>query len=516
MQTDHSPPGQSPLVNHHTSAPPQLPPKELPRFESTHTSAATSIDLGPPLASMRNSVMSWEEVGGLDDRFVPSDAYYHKKSGSVSAKIGRKLGTAMRKRSQSRSSASSSLTGEPLSPSSLSMAIQNFGRRGSESSLTPSSASALPTMLRGSPVMLDADHMRHQPSISSLSPSLPSQAESVHTSILQHQLAENPSQVSFLPRADINDPRIHHSKMSPFPGIVNFERTSADPTPDTSPALTPLPRSNSNSSSRGPQGKNQQHGQTESILSLPASGEVSRRASDESTGKKSWLAKTFGHQPSGSVSTTLSRSSSINREVSRPEIYPSLDNRHAAHPNPTAQLSPESDPFAAPLPPLRPPHFHHRSASPSVSVVPELSEEGSRLTRFTVGVNRGGTNTPNIEEREEKMDSSQSGNPSNKLEQLDQLLAMSSDDLTRPEVLDDPPRKLLLAHQVLQIVNAHVSQRCAENCKPILMCWPMTEREGSISVPLQRYASHRQAHPLEQPCREPRYGFYREIHSAPG
>ena len=451
---DHSSQGQSPLINNHTSAPPLLPPKDLPRSESANASARTSeMNLSPPFASLRNSVMSWEEVGGPEDRSVPSDAFYHKKSGSVSAKIGRKIGTAMRKRSQSRSSAGSSLTGEPLSPGSLSIAIQNFGRRGSESSLTPSSASALRTMLRGSPNTLNADHMRHQPSISSLSPSLPSQTDSAHTSILQHQLADNPSQVSFIPRADINDPRIHHSKMSPFPGILNLERMSADPTPDASPRVTPLPRSDSNSSSLGPPAKNSHHGRTESILSVAPSGEGSRRASDESTGKKSWLAKAFGHQSSGS----LSRSSSINREISKPEDSPSLDSRPMGNQNPVVQFTSDSDPFAAPPPPLRPPHFHHRSASPSVSVVPELSEEGSRLTRFTVGVNRGGTNTPNIEELEEKMPSNNAEAAPSKLVRLNQLLALSSDDPTRPEILDDPPRKLLLAHQVLQVVNAHVS-----------------------------------------------------------
>ncbi len=43
------------------------------------------------------------------------------------------------------------------------------------------------------------------------------------------------------------------------------------------------------------------------------------------------------------------------------------------------------------------------------------------------------------------------------LERMDEVLALESDDPARPEMLDDPPRKLLLATQVLQVVNAHVS-----------------------------------------------------------
>lgn len=43
------------------------------------------------------------------------------------------------------------------------------------------------------------------------------------------------------------------------------------------------------------------------------------------------------------------------------------------------------------------------------------------------------------------------------LKRVDDLLAMGPDDPARPEILDDPPRKLLSSTQVLQVVNTHVS-----------------------------------------------------------
>jgi hypothetical protein len=41
------------------------------------------------------------------------------------------------------------------------------------------------------------------------------------------------------------------------------------------------------------------------------------------------------------------------------------------------------------------------------------------------------------------------------LQRMDNLLALPGNDPKRPDLLDDPPRKLLLAQQVLQVVNSH-------------------------------------------------------------
>lgn len=43
------------------------------------------------------------------------------------------------------------------------------------------------------------------------------------------------------------------------------------------------------------------------------------------------------------------------------------------------------------------------------------------------------------------------------LRRMDDLLELGPDDPARPDVLDDPPRKMLLSTQILQVVNAHVS-----------------------------------------------------------
>ena len=449
-----SPLDRSPLASRQSSVPPP-PPKDHHRMTSVNSSVETSESgLTPPGPSTRSSTMSWEELGGSEDRAVPSDALYHKKSGSMSAKFGRKIGTAMRKRRESRSSAASSLAGEPLSPNSLSVAIQNFGRRGSESSLSPGSAGALRSMMGETPTTTNpTDHVRHQPSISSLSPSL-SQADSAHNSLLQHQLAENPSQVSFLPRAKIDDPRIN-SKLSPFPGIANWEGMSPEPTPDTSPRIVPRSDLPPNGTARPGQ-----HGQSESILSLPP-GADSKRASDDSASKKSWLSKAFGQQTSPRSSGSVSRQGSMSKGDQRRDTSPSAS---IAQHSPSVPPTVEADPFAAPpAPPIRPLPLHHRSASPSVSVVPELSEEGSRLTRFTQG--RGAT--PRIEEPHAREDSrlaphveegrtSQAEDMGQKFKKLDWMMGLNSEDPARPDLLDDPPRKLLLAHQVLQVVNSQV------------------------------------------------------------
>jgi hypothetical protein len=91
-----------------------------------------------------------------------------------------------------------------------------------------------------------------------------------------------------------------------------------------------------------------------------------------------------------------------------------------------------------------------------VSVVPEVSEEGSRLTRFTT--HREINASPLHEEVEKEPTPRLPPKSMNVLQRMNDLLALSPDDPARPDILDDPPRKLLLATQVLQIVNVHVSR----------------------------------------------------------
>ena len=421
---------------------------------STPTRSLES-DLTPPSASQRASAMSWEEVGGLDDKAVPSDVQYHKKSGSISAKLGKNIRTAMRKRSQSRSSASSSLDGQPTSSKALSITVPRFSsRRGSDTSLSPSQASVAKSVVKTSPSIPQAEHVQHQPSVSSLSPSVPCQPESSANSILlQHQLSAEPSPKAWLPRADLSDPRIHSSKLSPFPGIDRLERKS--PADMVFPDTPKLLHQASDSLIPSQQRVTPAPTSGDSVYSLPlppTSPVETRRTSDDSVGKRGWLAKVFG-QTSPRSSGSMSRQSSNNDIRSLAHARkPSTDGLASF-----ASASMEMDPFARPPPPSAIPSRHH-SASPTVSVVPEVSEEGSRLTRFTA-TNRFETAPPLAEQDDKEVHENRALSQSSKevLSRIDALLALGPDDPARPDILDDPPRKLLLATQVLQVVNVHVS-----------------------------------------------------------
>lgn len=288
--------------------------------------------------------------------------------------------------------------------------------------------------------------------MSSLSPSLPSQPESSANSILlQHQLSGEQSPVGWLPRADLKDPRIHSSKLSPFPGIANLDR-KGEVTPLSPPLDMPkLVHQVSDSVVPSQQHTSGEYTAPESIYSLPLPTTTveSRRASDDSVGKRNWLAKAFGQQTSPRSSGGLtSRSNSGNDLAS---VVTSKVTRKVS----IDSGMPEADPFAGPIAPVNKPS-RHRSASPSVSIVPELSEEGSRLTRFTAHTRMDNASPAIPEEAQEEK---QALPPKSReiLSRMDDLLGMGPDDPARPDILDDPPRKLLLATQVLQVVNVHVS-----------------------------------------------------------
>jgi hypothetical protein len=389
---------------------------------STLTSAVVSEAESSTLShqAMRESGMSWTEVGGPADLEVPSDVRYHKKSGSVSAKFGRTVKTAMRKRSQSRSS------GDSNSPNVVGEVFNQvkatFSRRGSTTSSTTS------------PRVNSTAQMSHQPSMSSLSPSLARSESISNSALLQH---EGPNRDWMPRRADPDDPRIVSSKMSPFPGIAALEDKSRQLEPPVAPRLITQA-----SDSVVPTQQRTQAIEPIYALPLPTNDDSPRRGSAESTKKQGWLAKTF---------STPRSSGSLSRKSSVPD----------SSPVPDAQFSPSigSDPFAAP--PLSAPIAMRRTgsrtgrASPAVSVVPEGSEDGSRLTRFATPVNRLDQSTTPIME-----DTGLTGKSADVLHRMETMLALGMDDPARPEILDDPPRKLLLSTQVLQVVNAHVGWFC--------------------------------------------------------
>ncbi|WVW84590.1 hypothetical protein I302_106624 [Kwoniella bestiolae CBS 10118] len=400
-----------------------------PQVPSQEEAVDDESNLTPPSRSTTrtDSMMSWEEVGGREDQEirVPTDKTYHQKSGSFSAKLKGSVRSAMKKRSQSRTSITSSTTSPPASPMNLQPAT--FSRRESESSTTPS---------------YSKEHSpRHQPSVSSLSPSIAPDPQAAL--LLQHQLSNDPSQVSFLPRANLNDPRIMSAKLSPFPGIAQLERKNTD----GSVTLGEPPKLiHQVSDSAVP---SQQRATPpvvqESIyaLPLPTTHPDDKRASADSATRRNWLSKAFGH------STSPRSSGSVSRKSSSPDVA-----GEARTLGQGAQIiSSDVDPFAPPPPPqqnlgVKP--SRHRSASPSVSVVPEVSEEGSRFTRFISM--RGENNKPALlEHKEEELEQ----RSKDVLTRMDAVLALGPDDPARPEILDDPPRKLLLSTQILQVVNTH-------------------------------------------------------------
>ncbi|WWC70689.1 uncharacterized protein I206_104640 [Kwoniella pini CBS 10737] len=415
---------ESPLL--HSTHEVQQP--EAPYVDESADDEVAS-NLSPPsrATTRTNSMMSWEEVGGKDDQEVkvPTDKTYHQKSGSFSAKLKGSVRSAMKKRSQSRTSITSLTQSPPTSPHIAQP--MNFSRRGSESSTSPA---------------YQGEHSpRHQPSSSSLSPSLAPDSHSAM--LLQHQLSNDPSQVSFLPRATLDDPRVMSPKLSPFPGVLRLEK-SISVGASSSTLSEPPKLIHQVSDSAVP---SQQRATTpaipDSIYALPLPTHPDeRRASGDSATKRNWLSKAFGH------STSPRSSGGISRKSSSTDMHG--EGRTLGQ---GAQIiSSDVDPFAPPPPPhsLGVKAAKHRSASPSVSVVPEVSEEGSRYTRFISM--RGDNTTPAVPEiQEEHLDQ----RSKDVLNRMDAVLALGPDDPARPEILDDPPRKLLLSTQILQVVNTH-------------------------------------------------------------
>lgn len=413
--------------------------------------------------------MSWEEVGGLQDLEVPADAQYGKKSGSISAKLGRSVKDAMKKRSQSGASVSSLVAGSPPTSPRQGLndghggIVRRWSRRGSETSGTPSTRRTSKDTTGNAP----ADPVKHQPSVSSLSPSLPSQRDSANShansALLQHQLSQEPNGLTYVKRAELSDPRVFDSKLSPFPGAIVRSGSA--------PGIVEAPKMlHQASDSVVP---SQQRVLPSAVgadiyaLPLPQNPDV-RRGSDDSVSKRNWLAKAFNNaatpRSSGSTAPGSRKGSLAEGRVSptKHTRKPSADRLGQ-----TVVFS-DPDPFAdLPPPHTRPAPQQHqiRSTSPAVSVVPELSEEGSRFTRFT-NTTRMENASPLPEQDEAHLTAGDGLVPDvglprksvDVLNRMDDLLALTPDNPARPDMLDDPPRKLLAATQILQVVNINTAK----------------------------------------------------------
>ncbi|EIW73642.1 hypothetical protein TREMEDRAFT_67472 [Tremella mesenterica DSM 1558] len=421
----------------------------LAPYASRQTSSGGTDELEAPSISPRHSGGSWVDLVGTSSQ-VPSDPNsQHKHNQSVSSKFRSAI---RRKRSQSHSSSVS--RSPPTSPKILTDGlniVKTFSRRGSSSSMSPSTSTA-PSASRNSP-MLPAGHERspsHQPSMSSLSATASTAAhelpDSANSALIQHQLSVDhlQSHRGFMPRADLSDHRIN-AKLSPFPGFAQLEENVRHGAGGMeAPKLLHLASDSAIPS--------QQRTQAEaSIYNIPLSHpEDHKRGSADSASRRGWLAKAFGQ-------VSPRNSGGVSRKSSNPDIH---DRSPRSAESPLWNF--ESDPFAPPPPPPAVPARMGRkgSASPAVSTVPEGSEDGSRMTRFTAKVEL----PQSLQEEKESFKTHEEesrGLPpkgAEVLKRMDDLLALEADDPARPDILDDPPRKLLLSGQVLQVVNSNTAK----------------------------------------------------------
>ncbi|WVO15789.1 hypothetical protein L204_103451 [Cryptococcus depauperatus] len=396
---------------------------------SLHVSGPFSNSCGSNNSSASHhtdSNMSGEEadIKGKLEKDPKANSPSDSGSESMTAKVKRTVNSVIRSKGQSRSPRTSA--GSPISP-----------RGGSKVSNTPFQTSGTRSWSKND------NAVKYQPSVSSLSPSLTdlSTAASTNNLLIQHQLASDPTQVSFLPRATLNDPRIHMSKLSPFPGIENLESQHevAKLGQQSSDSVVPSQHHSASTSLVG----------SDSVYanSLSTRGtDESRRMSDDSISKKNWLTKAFT-SPRASMSKKFSQGEMKARENTLGQ---------GAIP-----IGTETDPFASPPLGAIPTTFSSltRPTSPTISVVSEASEEDARLTRYTTKRDQLNTeiisknigDLSDVNGQQEQL----SGKSRQILRRMSEVLAMGPDDLERPEILDDPPRKFLLSAQVLQIVNAN-------------------------------------------------------------
>lgn len=270
------------------------------------------------------------------------------------------------------------------------------------------------------------DRARHHAPSGSATPSTSDHLASSTASSVQHQNHSGAASPNFLPRAGPNDPRIHNSKLSPFPGIQALEqqknRSASEPVRDRSqppPAggRTSGDDSGGTSSSHGHGSSSHGHGQ-----SLHKRGVSDDRSADfHSTSAQQYQAPSqsgHSHTPSGTYSQTTHGS------VSTHGTNGSTD-------------------FASNL---------MRSASRSRPEIPTYMTNRRRAPPPPIEL--GSSNVDSINDDSEQATMPLAIKSQAVISRMNALLALPPDDPSRPDFLDDPPRKLLLAQQVLQVVNS--------------------------------------------------------------
>jgi hypothetical protein len=173
----------------------------------------------------------------------------------------------------------------------------------------------------------------------------------------------------------------------------------------------------------------------------------------ESLGKKSWLAEAFFaptgnnflHKKRPSVSEAIRRKNSETDQAHPRAPYPPVTtggyflahdrrdskslSRANSLPEPTAA---NATPSLQPTAPL----LHHRRVSPAEHIKQSIASHGVAAS---------------------KPSQTMSAASQRVIKRLETVLALAPEDPDRPDVLDDPPRRLVLCSPMLQVVNGHVS-----------------------------------------------------------
>lgn len=269
-----------------------------------------------------------------------------------------------------------------------------------------------------------SDRARHQGANGSATPSTSDHlASSTASSVQQHHSQSGAASPSFLPRAGPNDPRIHNSKLSPFPGIQALEqqknRSAGEPVRDRSQATaagrTSGDDSGGASSSHGHGSSSHGHGQT-----LHTRGVSDDRSADHHSNSNHQTHSQSGH------SHTHSQTYSQNTHGSQ--------STHGT--NGSADLAPNLG----------------RSSSRSRPEIPAFATNRRRAPPPPIEL--GSSNVDSIDDDSEQSTMPLSIKSQAVISRMNALMALPPDDPSRPDFLDDPPRKLLLAQQVLQVVNS--------------------------------------------------------------
>lgn len=335
-----------------------------------------------------------------------------------------------------------------------------------------------------------------------------------------------PGQTSPMPTADPHDVRLQNPKLSPFlptpmPGMGGqFGGFTPGPllqlaSDSLVPTMAGLGLGNGiggNSTASLPEaglGISQSSSAAASYYDLSARAEASSPTPHDTNppsplgvvGKKSWLAEAFfaGAQGGAAISAAPSRSNSQKRKPSLTEMMrrkPSILERYTGRKEqrererqgeeagrgmaPPVSLSGQRarEMTAQSSPPASPPLLSVRKASgsrqaseqPTVSTVLEAGDERSTVYRPDASESQAidATNEPSSRRPSVREKLLPGGPRSEMMDKLNAVLALAPD--ARPDVLDDPPRRLVMSLPVRQVVNLHVGLPLPNDALGLTLC----------------------------------------------